>query len=820
MNSKSTPVFSFFRQSTCVSTWLIILFLGMANGLSAQSLDLSRAQIYTPIKDKKVLRRSVEVLREEVQKRTGTLLPLATKVPTDGRPLMYLTLQKEVPNLPAKYRQLLGQVPTLAAEGFSLVADPASNAVLLVAADARGVLYGVGQLLRKLELRPGQVLLPQPLRVTTSPKYPIRGHQLGYRPKTNSYDAFTVAQFDQYIRDLALFGANSIEILPPRTDDDFSSRHMKLPAIKMIAEQSRICDEYGLDVWMWYPNMNPTYEHPDSIQKELKERHEVFKAVPRLDHVFVPGGDPGDLEPDVLFGWLHQMAEVLHQYHPQAKIWVSPQVFRPNQAWFDAFFKHINAGYPWLGGVVFGPWVKMPVTEIRKVLKPGIPIRMYPDITHSLSSQFPVPHWDLAYAMTLGRECVNPRPYDEKMIHNALDEYASGSISYSEGTNDDLNKFVWSDQDWDPNRDVMETLRDYGRLFIGPDVAEAVAQGMVAQERNLRGPLLPNEGVLRTLTQWQAIEKQAAQQVPTNFRLQMGLLRAYYDAYVYRRLIYETELEQQAREYLRQAGTLGTQVAMEKARTTFEKATKYPVAPDYRQKCLELGELLYQSIGAQLTIEPHGAMSGRGNFLDNIDLPLNDVLWVMDQLSEVAKLPSEAERLRGIHALLHRTDPGPGGFYDNFGAPESWYRVVSDRSYEDDPGSLLSPRVSFGVGLIGEEWVHEVRATGFDGKATPRAWMHQVNTLYDTPLKIRYDGLDPTASYKIRVAHTGRFRSKIKLTTDDGSLIHDFIQTGRQPFYEFKVPQAANADGQIIFQWTCGEGERGAQVAELWLIRE
>ena len=113
---------------------------------------------------------------------------------------------------------------------------------------------------------------------------------------------------------------------------------------------------------------------------------------------------------------------------------------------------------------------------------------------------------DIAFAMTLGRECINPRPEDEKYIHNFYAGYAQGSISYSEGTNDDVNKFVWSDQDWNPSTPVIETLRDYARFFIDPDFSEGVAQGLMALERNFRGPLLLNEGVERTLQQWQKLK--------------------------------------------------------------------------------------------------------------------------------------------------------------------------------------------------------------------------------------------------------------------------------------------------------------------------
>jgi hypothetical protein len=803
-----------------LSIRLTICFLSILTSAYSGSIDLSKAHIVNVVTDKKALHRTVEILQQEVRKRSGIQLIITTKLPADNQPFIGLALESDLPQLPQRFRTLLQAMPESKNEGFRLVAIESANAVLIVGHDARGLLYGVGRLLRKLAMQPGKLDVAGNLAIATSPRYSIRGHQLGYRPKTNAYDAFSVAQFDQYIRELALFGANSIEIMPPRTDDDFTSRHMKLPAIKMIGEQSRICAEYGLDVWMWYPNMGQNYTHPDSIQKELAERHEVFSAVQKLDAVFVPGGDPGELDPDVLFAWLEKEAQVLHKYHPKAKIWVSPQVFRPTQQWFDAFYKHVNKGYDWFGGVVFGPWVKMPVQEIRKRVNPSIPIRHYPDITHNYASQYPVPHWDLAWAMTLGRECINPRPHDEKAIHNALDEFGAGSISYSEGTNDDVNKFVWSDQDWNPETPVIETLRDYGRLFIGPAYTESVAQGLIALEQNWRGNLLTNDAVERTLLQWQALEKSIPQPIRQNPRFQMALIRAYYDAYTRRRLLYETDLEQQARNQLEMIESGGSLAAIRQANAILEKAWKEPILPAYRQQCFALADSLYKSIGAQLTIERHGAMSGRGNFVDNIDIPLNDSPWLLSQLSQIEKLADESERIQKIREMLHRTDPGPGGFYDHFGAPESWHRVVSDVSWATDPGSLQSPRIGFGVGLVGVEWVDEIKATGFKGQITPRAWMKQVKTLYDQPLKIAYTELDPNATYQLRIAYTGRFQSRMKLMTDDGSMVHDFIQTGQQPIYEFDVPKAALTDGGVTFIWTCGEGERGSQVTEIWLVRK
>ncbi|MEP6949469.1 MAG: hypothetical protein ABI863_09350 [Ginsengibacter sp.] len=785
----------------------------------AQQADFSHAVIFCPGQNNAQLQEAVVVLQKVVEEHSNILLPIIRDINTNDKPLIVVCITKQEVAFPKAFYTSLDKLSPTGKDGYKITFLKDKHTILVAGYDERGALYGVGYLLRKMELRQGRILVPENLNISSSPTYPIRGHQLGYRPKTNAYDAWSVDQFDHYIRDLALFGANSIEIMPPNTDDDFSNSHMLLPAIKMIAEQSRICKKYGLDVWMWYPNMGSNYTSPDSVQKELNEAAGVFKVLPKLNALFVPGGDPGDLQPDVLFNWLKRLAVVLHQYHPHAKIWVSPQVFRPSQKWYNAFYKEVNRKYSWFGGVVFGPWVKEPIRKVRQLVNKDIPIRMYPDITHSLSCQYPVPQWDLAYAITLGRECYNPRPHQEKQIQNVFAKYANGSISYSEGINDDLNKFVWSGQDWDPKTPVIETLRDYARLFIGPDYTERVARGIIGLENNLKGPLLVNSGVDSTLQQWQGMEKDAPPAVSSNFRFQMGLLRAYYDAYIRHRLIYERGLEQSARDTLIAAKNTGSIESISKAVSILEQAVKKPVMQELRQRCFALSDSLYGSIGSQLTTKkPQEAEAGRGNFMDNIDLPLHDSKWLLSQCAKISKLPSEEERLQAIEKLLNRTTPGPGGFYDNLGSPESWKHVVCQKTWPEDPGGLESPLVDFGASLKGDEWV-DILPVGFEGQAIPQAWMTQVTTLYDTPLILKYDSLDPKGSYILRVAYTGRFNSKLKLVANGKYLIHDFIQTGKTPIYEFPVPPAAVANGSVTFTWTCGEGERGTQVAELWLIK-
>jgi hypothetical protein len=799
---------------------LLILFIpGLCFG---QKRDFTGAAVFVPDKKNILIQKAAQIFQEEIQIHTGIKIPQASKL-IAGKKLIYIGIEEKMNGLSVAILTALKSLPSTGNEGYKIVM-PDKNTLVIAGHDERGVMFGVGYLLRKMDLGYATIFLPEYLSISSTPAYPVRGHQLGYRPKTNAYDAWSVTQFDRYIRDLLIFGANSIEIMPPRTDDDPTSIHMKLPAIKMIAEQSRICKSYGMDVWMWYPNMGSDYSSPDSVRKELEERENVFRVLPRLDALFVPGGDPGELEPDQLFLWLGKVASVLHKYHPQAKIWVSPQVFKPSKEWYKKFYDHVNKKYEWFGGIVYGPWIRTPLPEVKKLIAPDVRIRLYPDITHSISCQYPVPDWDLAFAMTLGRECINPRPEDEKFIHNLYAPLASGSISYSEGTNDDVNKFIWTAQDWDPSTSVIETLRDYAHYFIGNGYDEGVAQGLIALEKNFKGPLISNSQVELTLSQWQDMERTAPQNILSNPRFQSGLIRAYFDAYTQRRLIYEKSLEREARTILERAGNIGSMSAISEAGRTLLLAQEKPTAQELRQRCIALADSLFRSFGAQLTVEKHHAAGGRGNFIDNIDIPLNDAMWLLDQISDIEKIGNEPDRLRAIESMLHRTDPGPGGFYDNLGDPSSWKRIVSKKRWADDPGSLESPRVSFGVGLTGVDWVHEVVAKGFEGQTTPLAWMDQINTLYDTPLEMEYNNLDPTSNYKLRIAYTGRFRSSMKLVAD-GILIHDYIRMGTRPVFEFTLPKEITADGKIRFTWNCGtddngEGERGSQVAELWLIRQ
>ena len=490
-------------------------------------------------------------------------------------------------------------------EGYRIRSEAKGPAVLVAGNDARGLLFGVGRLLRELRTTEGRVLLPSEFQLETAPKYTLRGHQLGYRPKTNSYDAWDLPRWERYIRDLAIFGTNAVELIPPRSDDDAESPHFPRPPIEMMVGMSRLLDDYGLDVWIWYPAMDKDYSDPATVAAALTEWDAVFRKLPRLDAVFVPGGDPGHTPPPVLMPFLARVAEVLHRSHPRATIWVSPQGF--NQEWLEQFLQILRQEPPWLTGVVHGPQVRISMADLRKAVPSRYPIRTYPDITHSQQCQFPVPDWDVAFSLTEGREVINPRPRGEAAIFRYYQPGSIGFISYSEGCNDDVNKMIWSGLGWDPDSDVEELLRQYTRAFIGEEFVSNFPKGLLALERNWHGPLLENRDVNQTLLLFRELERPATRHNLANWRSQQALYRANYDSYVCSRLIVETRQEARAREALRRYRETGSLKAIDKAEGYLPLGAESVYWE--RNRLRELAEDLFVSIRMQLSVPLYDAIA-------------------------------------------------------------------------------------------------------------------------------------------------------------------------------------------------------------------
>jgi len=808
-----------------LSMLALVSCCGLVPGVaSAQGdlLDLRDAVVVTRPDAPGPEQEALDLLLDEVEKRSIVRWEVVHEWPTSAStPVVAIgtaaTAGQWAGGLAAQLGLPAGPLP---AEGYSIrtVAEgrPAP-AVLVAGNDSRGVLFGIGRLLQELRMYReesrqvrGRVDLPPDFGITTAPVYPLRGHQFGYRPKVNSYDGWTPAMWEQYIRDLAVFGTNAFEMMPPRTDDAADSPHFPLPQLQMMTIISGILDRYDLDVWIWYPALDEDYSDPATVEAALAEWEEVFQALPRIDRIFVPGGDPGHTAPKVLFPFLEKQTASLKRHHPNAQMWLSPQGF--SGSWFDDFYDLMDAEPEWLSGIAAGPQIRDTLDQLRSRLPARYPIRRYPDITHSLSCQYPVHEWDLAYARTEQREVINPRPRAQTAIFHKYEHAAIGFLTYSEGINDDVNKIVWSSLGWDPEVEPYDTLRRFSRYFIGPGYADSFAHGLLALESNWEGPLLTNQGVETTLQQFQAMERAASPQDLLNWRFQQGLYRAYYDGYDRRRLLYETQLEQEAMDELGSARELGALRAMERAQAVLERAVTEPVAPELRQRVFELAEALYQSIRAQLDVERYKAISvGRGANLALIDTPLNNRLWLSRRFDEIRALEDEAARVEALRAIVDWSNPGPGGFYDDLGRVTAQPHLIKGRSYEDDPQYIESPVLGFGC------------------RPDDRlSWCDYADGLYGYQVKLHYPNLDPDAAYRVRLVYGGSLgrggQPVVVRLEGDGIEIHpEMPKPSPMAPVEFDVPREATRDGSLTLGCSGAAGRggpgRGCQIAEVWLLR-
>ena len=823
---------SFLRlaaATACVPQWML--------AKDQSGIDLRDCVVVVPEKIDRG-KKMAAMLVEEAEKRCGIRWRVQDRVPAkaSGSSPVVIHLGTRASGIEAEHGISVSELRNLPAEGYILRSgnDSSGSWIAVMGADQRGLLFGIGKLLRMISFGRQQARLHSaPLNVTSHPEYRLRGHQLGYRPKTNAYDAWSVEMWDQYIRDLAIFGTNAIELMPPRTDDLPDSPHFPLPPEQMMVEMSRIADDYGLDVWIWYPAMDKDYSDPATVQNALAEWAHIFQILPRVDAVFVPGGDPGHTQPKHLFALLEKQKASLRRYHPKAQMWVSPQGF--SHDWMQEFLDGCRQPQTisWLDGIVFGPMSRLTIEELRQALPPHYPIRCYPDITHSVQCQYPVPNWDLAYQMTEGREVINPRPRDEAAIFAQIMPGTIGFLSYSEGCNDDVNKFVWSSLAWDSKQPVDDVLCDFAHHFIGSAQEEGFAQGLLALEANWEGPLATNAGVDTTLERFVDMEERCSPTVTQNWRFQQALYRAYYDAFVRQRLLDETARVVRAREILARALEIGwgpvplgigdkpaTQppnglrpdALLSEVQTVLDDAVLHPVGAHLRARVKELAGALFQSIRMQLAVERYdGEAVDRAANLDTLDTPVSDVMWMRRKILAIRQESDAMKQIAAIHDLLFRTDPDPGGYYDELGDVRNRPHLVIPDNQEPDLDFRRTP-------MVGCSYPDHLQDRG------PSAWKHWAGALYDSPLKMHYSGLKSPAGYKVRVVYSGDApRIKLRLVANDSVEIHPFILRAWPPApQEFAIPQHATANGELTLTWTrepgIGGNGRGCQVAEVWLI--
>lgn len=670
--------------------------------------------------------------------------------------------------------------------------------ITVIAATVRGLIYGYSLFLRKCTFKNGNVTLIKNISGKYSPQKSIRGHQLGYRSKPNTYDAWSYEQYFRYYLDIMAFGSNTVEHNGTREDGEFQNSLMKYSQNEFLAEASRLADTLDLDVSLWQGNNSNETE-----SEALAKNENMYKIMPRLNIVFCPGGDPGELPAREFVERCLKTEKILKKHHPHAVVHPSAQAPHSIENWGEDFCNSLKNEPRELSAVIMGPNHAFPIHELRKRIPKGYPLRFYPDITHNLRCEYPVnflrDDWHFALAATLSRESVNPRPTELRTLHKLFAPYTIGSVSYSEGVHDDLNKAVWSAMEWDCNVDLREAVLDYVRFFMYGADEEKLADCIFLLERNWQGAPEENPCIDLCHNMLSDLKTEYAF-LSNNWRFLSLYFRACCDKLVKMRRTFENELIKTAIEELKELRISG---AIQVLETPFD--FRYSLL---RREIDSLAKKLFDLIGLQLDTEHYYAYNWeRGATLETIDNNVTDRAFLLKKLNYALTL-DENERNRLIQ------------------------RLISYRRHNE--GQVYYSVALHGLDILGVPQEGEYYMDVYADKPIARelSLPMAMTKVYDHfSFKARFGGLKPNTDYILKIVYKTDIAPDIEhhRITANGITVYDGKQYGgrKDPLFdrdilaegfesaEYDLPRDIFINGTLELEIT--ESKRGFKLCEFWI---
>ena len=403
------------------------------------------------------------------------------------------------------------------------------SAVRVLAADSAGLRAGAARLLREAHMPApigapaddGELQAATSVAITVPASLCVRydaSMALWHTRGTMVHPFRTQPELARYAQDLATFGTNQLEMVCGETE-------LSAPSPSQLASMvafSDVCQKHGMNMSLFAASESSTGNYTAMV--------DTFRRIPTLASVFMPGGDGGQL----VWTAVENVTAALRQAHPRAGTWVSAQMLDGaalQEFWLNV--SHAIAAGHLSGGVVYGPHVRLPLTAfVEKAQGIGARVRQYPDITHLFGDSFPVPNLHAAWSLTHERQACCPMPQWAARIVKLRGNGSTPSVgagAYSEGLGDDLNKVIWSAIAQDPRLTAVDVTKQYARYHFGAATADVWTEALLSLEQNWLGmPGSTNTAIPHSLA---LLRNLTAASPNTDWRAQMYLKRAYFDAY-------------------------------------------------------------------------------------------------------------------------------------------------------------------------------------------------------------------------------------------------------------------------------------------------
>jgi hypothetical protein len=861
-----------FRILAC----LLLTVMGAAHGV-----EYARVLIITGGEATAVELRIAQLLQERLHEARGLPVSLFREhAEESGALTMLLGIPQHHPALRAAMEA--HRIPPLTplapgAEGFLLRHFPGEPGGLLLAAgiDERGCLYAVGEILRQLEFTEDGLVVPGDLHVRTAPAFEIRGTQFGQSGTARELARvrpWTEEETQRVILDYALAGANIFDTAPgpifdfiksyglmTLTDGDANTAHGEIPeawrAAESIGREGYVC----LSV-------------PEGRAYMLEQCERVFRESPTYDLVKFKGGDGGGCECDrcepygrVFIETVAEMADIVHRYHPKARVFIVNQKFddADDQAIFD-YLREKPREWLWAFGYGpgsdattwqpghrqthrmdlfrypgYGPYALYP-REILRQLPPRHELVYFNEITHWKYAQHAyvqmspradrngdLPPWwsgdiyerrpDQALTKVYARQTWYAWPRYYHRVFEDLMHYGIGDITHSSGHHDHFNQWMWQRLLWAPRQTPEQVVDAYCRAWLGPEAAPDMAEALFRFEESMEEVAEAPLDVKEPVEQFYALVKQAGDAMPAWRRQQDWVWHMYMQTAAINRYVQEAVRQQKAAQtriesLLREAGEEVTNAALETMLADCDALEETPEMAALREEALDLGEVSNARFG----------MRSEGMF--NLAHDYIGLGWLKRQLARALDANGDA-RAELLAMITRYDDPGPGGFYDNFGTANEAPNAVFGYPYDH-----------------GQPYLNEMLD---EGNCPSQASMHFTQD-EDHGVTLHYRDLDPNAAYRIRFTlvrpwyqerYNARMNQKSQTIYADEAVLVTAVELPLKmsDFFTYDIPREATADGALVIrferapdvarggrvsreQWR-NAGGWGTLVSEAWLMK-
>ncbi len=438
----------------------------------------------------------------------------------------------------------------LVPEGFR-IEDRTEGGVRIVGNTARGLLYGVGKLLRTSRF--GQDgFRPGAWRGMSTPEKQVRGIYFATHFHNFYHDA-PVEEVQRYVEDIGLWGLNTLIVW-------YDMHHFhgfdSPEAIEFRQRLKAICRAargVGLDVGFACVANEGYANSPEAIRADVKGMRGA--AFPSDICTSKPAGSryvlnnfaqlydwAADLEPKWVMIWPYDsggcgcaqcqpwgyggylrcarpLAELARTKFPGARVMLSTW-FLDGDEW-AGLANEFSSRPDWADFLMVEP-AFLPHVSNSPPAHPapgGLPLVGFPEI-----SMVGWPVW--------GGFGANPLPTRYEREWSELKEQWNGGCPYSEGIFEDINKVLFARFYWKADTTADETLREYIAFEYSPDVVDLVLPAIHLLEKNVpNGQIGP--GSLQARKLLEQADSQLTPQARQSWRWRILFLRAQVDAQLF-----------------------------------------------------------------------------------------------------------------------------------------------------------------------------------------------------------------------------------------------------------------------------------------------